>query len=140
MNWINFWISASSPKLHRSVVLALGAASLTVIIPDVAQSKAQGIGPMPFISCKIEKKPIASGLELTGVLWSDVPAAGNYNFTVDKVGASGRSKVLQSGIFSIEKNETVVVGTVTLNESRGDRYLARLVISRDGEELCSATL
>lgn len=137
---MNRTISWKDGSLGRVIGPMLGATLLLATTPGPAQPKGKWLNSMPNMSCKIEKTSVPSGFELVGKLWSDGPTAGNYRFIVDKVGANGRSKVSQSGVFSIEKNETLVVGTITLNQSRGDRYLARLVISDSTGEMCSATL
>ena len=41
---------------------------------------------MTDIRCEIRTRPSSNGLELIGLVWSDGPAAGRYDFTVNKDG------------------------------------------------------
>ena len=78
---------------------------------------------------------------MKAVVWSTNLATGSYSFVVTKQGVSGRSNVAQSGLFEVEASERKTVGTVMVNASRGDSYLARLLVrSGDDEVICDTNI
>ena len=95
---------------------------------------------MAEINCKIERRALDSGLELSGVVWSDTKAAGKYSLFVRKEGSSGRSSVTQQGLFSVRPEEPSVLGTVMLNAVRGDTYRAELTITTEDNQTCTARI
>lgn len=96
---------------------------------------------MSDIKCEIRSRPLAAGLEVIGVVWSDSRASGSYNFLVNKEGPSGSSHVVQRGLFTVEPHQQQVIGTISVDAASGDRYLARLIVYSDGQEtICDATL
>lgn len=118
----------------RSKALALSVCMLALsaaAFPPKAYTMAD-------IKCKIEKREIESGFELTGIVWSEGSASGSYSLFVRKEGPSGRSMVSQQGLFAIKANESRVVGTVFVNKSKGDSHHASLSITAGEKEVCSA--
>lgn len=94
------------------------------------------------MQCEIRTQPSDVGVEMTGVVWSDNKATGSFDFIVNKEGPGGSSHVVQRGLFAVEPHQPEIVGTIRVNTSSGDRYLARLTITgADGSEtICSAIL
>ena len=93
------------------------------------------------LHCEIVTNSVSQILEVKAVVWSDTAASGSYNFVVTKQGISGRSNVAQSGLFETYENEKSVVGSVVVNELRGDRYLTRLSVRSGGNEaVCEINL
>ena len=92
--------------------------------------------------CQIFSRPSDVGVEMTGVVWSENKATGSFDFIVNKEGPGGSSHVVQRGLFAVEPQQPEIVGTIGVNTSSGDRYIARLTITGvDGSEtICSAIL
>lgn len=89
--------------------------------------------------CEIVTHSISQNLKLQAVVWSTGMATGSYSFVVTKQGMSGSSNVAQSGLFEIAPSERKTVGTVMVNASRGDSYLARLLVRAGAEEVICDT-
>ncbi|WP_404404979.1 curli-like amyloid fiber formation chaperone CsgH [Pelagibacterium halotolerans] len=96
---------------------------------------------MSEVQCEIRSQPLATGVDLVGVVWADHSVSGSYQFIVNKEGASGSSRVIQRGLLALEKNQPQVVGSITINAGSGDRYIVRLTVTADGDQtLCTADL
>ncbi|MCO4842796.1 MAG: hypothetical protein KC439_07795 [Yoonia sp.] len=91
------------------------------------------------LHCEIVTQSISQSLEMKAVVWSTETATGSYSFVVTKQGVSGRSNVAQSGMFEVEPRERKTVGTVMVNASGGDSYLARLSVRSGADEVICDT-
>ncbi|MGB8622692.1 MAG: curli-like amyloid fiber formation chaperone CsgH [Paracoccaceae bacterium] len=119
--------------------------ALSLVLPALILGACMAVYPqkavaMKEIQCEIRSRPVDRGVELVGVVWSDNEAAGGYSFIVKSEGPSGSSNVAQRGLFSLQANKPRVIGTVMVNSRAGDRFLARLTITSDGTEICSAQI
>lgn len=91
------------------------------------------------VQCLIRAKPMAGGVELEGVVASEAPLSGTYQFYVRKAGPAGTSSSAQSGDLELESGEETV-GHVGLGLERGASYKAELVVQWDGGETsCTAS-
>jgi hypothetical protein len=98
----------------------------------------QETSAMTDIHCEIRTKPVGKTLELVGVVWTDGrQMTGDYSFVVNSQGPGGSSNVAQKGLFSVNPREEAVIGTVIVNARAGNRFLARLTITSEGE-ICTA--
>ena len=68
---------------------------------------------------------------LEGVVESDEALSGRYQFRVVSAGRSGSSNIQQGGQFSVDADETVTLGRVSLGGSSAD-YDATLTVTLDG--------
>ena len=68
---------------------------------------------------------------LEGVVESDEALSGRYQFRVVSAGRSGSSNIQQGGPFSIDAEEMVTLGRVSLGGSGAD-YDASLTVTLDG--------
>lgn len=96
-------------------------------------------GAAADVQCLIRVTPMAGGVELEGVVASEAPLSGTYQFDVRKSGPAGTSSSAQSGDLEVHSGEETV-GHVGLGLERGASYDAKLVVQWDGGETsCSAT-
>lgn len=93
---------------------------------------------MSIIQCEIRSRPVANGLELTGVVWAPQPMQGDYRFSVSSEGSGGRSNVAQSGVFALDPNQPSMIGKVVVNSGAGSSFVARLSIHTENGEECEA--
>ena len=68
---------------------------------------------------------------LEGMVESDEALSGRYQFRVVSAGRSGNSNIQQGGPFSVDADETVTLGRVSLGGSSAD-YDASLTVTLDG--------
>jgi len=112
-----------------------------ILAGTIVVGLAQKADAMSDIQCEIRSRPFAAGMEVSGFVWSDHNAVGSYSFIVNKEGSSGSSHVVQRGLLSLEANHPQIVGTISVNTRSGDKYLARLTVTAEGNDyVCSTTL
>jgi hypothetical protein len=85
--------------------------------------------PPPAIDCMIEADAAADQITLRGRITTNVPASGNYGLDVVKTGASGASRIKQSGAYAAVPQQPTYVGSVVLDYRPGTSYTANLVVS-----------
>lgn len=119
-------------------VLALPFVSLAA----AHSGEPEGLAPTEAtadVQCLIRAKPMAGGVELEGVVVSEVPISGTYQFDVNKAGPAGTSSSAQSGDFEVRSGEEIV-GHVRLGLEPGATYEVELVVQwSGGETSCTAT-
>ena len=94
---------------------------------------------MTDIRCEIRTRPSSNGLELIGLVWSDGPAAGRYDFTVNKDGPGGSSCTHQSGFFTKQAHLPATVAIICVDAATGSKYRALLSVDVAGEEVACST-
>lgn len=92
---------------------------------------------MSDIKCRIQKEVTGGVVEFSGVVWSQTKESGSYRLFVKKEGLSGRSSMVQQGVFALNPNEKKVTGRVVMNLNRGDQIDAQLTITSGGKEVCA---
>jgi hypothetical protein len=91
--------------------------------------------PVPTIAieCVIRALPEEHFLRLEAIARSDVPATGEYSFSVAKRSSSGSSSNAQSGTFVLESGHEQVLTTILLDRSAIGNYRAELSLQSDRE-------
>ncbi|MFT6168566.1 MAG: ABC-type lipoprotein release transport system permease subunit [Celeribacter sp.] len=130
-----------------NALLCIGILSIFFLQMAFAMSKASIMEAQDIlmenssgsIHCAIVTQSVSQSLEMKAVVWSNNMATGSYSFIVTKQGVSGRSNVAQSGVFEVEPSEQKIVGTIMVNATQGDRYLARLSVRSGTDEVMCDT-
>jgi len=92
-------------------------------------------------SCMIRMGSEGRVTQLVGVLMGKEPASGSYRLIVLKQGASGHSRTVQDGSFTIRADASeTLLGAVAIRLSAGDALSAELTIRAGDTVVCTATL
>lgn len=119
-------------------VMALPLAPLAAAHGGAPEGLVQAAGAAD-VECRIEVRPMADGVELEGIVASEAPLSGTYEFNVRKAGSAGTSSSAQSGDFDAQSGEQVI-GHVGLGLEHGASYEAKLVVQwQGGETICVAS-
>lgn len=111
-----------------------------LVVGGLLPVSVERVFAMSEIECEIKSQASTSGMVFTGVIWATRKTVGDYKFMVSKHGPGGTSNVVQRGLFAVGANKSSVVGTVAVNAGAGDQVLARLTITSNGHEICTAEL
>jgi hypothetical protein len=123
--------TAAPARVGRQMAKAMVVAFALALLGGRVQA-------MSNIQCEIRSRPVNNGVELTGVVWAEEGAQGDYRFAVSSEGSGGSSNVVQSGFFVLRPHEPRVVGSVVVNSGSGSSFAARLSVQAETGELCSA--
>lgn len=147
--WMFLLLSAVRKSFVGAIhaILFIGISSIFTLQPAAAMSEVNQMevgeilveSTVGSLHCEIVTHSVSQSLEMKAVVWSNDMATGSYSFIVTKQGVSGRSNVAQSGLFEVEPSERRIVGSVMVNASQGDRYLARLSVRSGGDEVICDT-
>jgi hypothetical protein len=96
------------------------------------------IAPTIAIECIIRAEPDRQFVRLEAIARSDGPADGDYNFSVVKRSATGRSKNAQSGRFVLRDGREQILTTLLLDISAIGNYRAELSL-QSGHERFTCT-
>jgi hypothetical protein len=119
-------------------VLALPLAPVAAIYGGAPVSQVQAQASAE-VECEIRTRTTSGGVELEGVVASETPISGSYEFDVRKAGTAGTSNSAQSGDFEMQSGEEVI-GHVGLSLEQGASYKAKLVVQwPGGETTCLAS-
>jgi hypothetical protein len=113
----------------RGVVAALviaGAAFFHAQEGSLAMTGADGAGG---IRCEIRERPSGRLLEIRAVAMAERRVDGEYRFDVTSNDGYGTSVTRQRGMFSLEPDTELVLGTVTID---ADGFEASLQVTVDG--------
>lgn len=125
------WPGCNRGGLLRAAIRAAFVLFLCMVVLQPGKATV-----MTDIQCEIRSRPGASGLELTGVLWSERDLSGDYSFIVDSHGPGGVSQVAQRGRFNIAAGGSHILGTVTVNATASGSFLARFTVRTADGEAC----
>lgn len=127
-------------RAFRAAALPRTSLRVAKLLPIVflVSLSAERVEAMTSIQCEIRSRPVANGIELTGVVWAADGAKGDYRFSVSSRGSGGTSNIVQSGYFVLQPHQPKVVGSVVVNSGSGSSFAARLSVQADGEDICGA--
>ena len=91
------------------------------------------VAPTTAIECIIRAQPNEQFLRLEAIARSDMPAAGEYSFSVAKRSPTGSSSNAQSGSFVLQSGQEQVLTTIILDRSAIGNYRAELSLQSDRE-------
>jgi len=91
------------------------------------------VAPTIAIECIIRAQPNEHFLRLEAIARSDMPAAGEYSFSVAKRSPTGSSSNAQSGSFVLQSGQEQVLTTIILDRSAIGNYRAELSLQSDRE-------
>ncbi len=147
--WMFLLLSAVRKSFVGAIhaILFIGISSIFTLQSATAMSEVNQMevgeilveSTVGSLHCEIVTHSVLQSLEMKAVVWSNDMATGSYSFIVTKQGVSGRSNVAQSGLFAVEPSQKRVVGSIMVNASQGDRYLARLSVRSGGNEVICDT-
>ncbi len=105
------------------LVIGLGAAGL-------AMGATQASSADDSVSCEIEARQQNGMIAMRGVVHSETPISGSYEFKVRSAGHGGSSDISQGGRFSAGPDGPATLGQVQLGGSPA--YDATLYVNADG--------
>lgn len=111
--------------------------SIALLFPTQSPSQTDPATP----ACMIRMGSEGRVTQLVGVLMGAEPTSGSYRLIVLKQGASGNSRTVQDGSFTVRTNGAeTLLGAVAIRLSAGDALSAELTIRTSDTVVCTATL
>lgn len=111
------------------LVIGLGAAGL-------AMGGTQASSSDGSVSCEIEARQQNGMIAMRGVVHSQTPISGSYEFKVQSAGRGGTSNISQGGRFNAGPDEPATLGQVQLGGAPA--YDATLDVKADGTTIACA--
>lgn len=107
-------MTAKTNRFYAYALTLCGAAISIASIGGASYANAVGISLGAPVSCEVLSEKINGSFALQAIYHAETATHGSYQFSVKSVGGPNNTNINQSGGFSANAKESIVLGEMTL--------------------------